>query len=93
MRGFIATEMKEMRDHVDAKHASARHAMEQSFDRLDAKLDKHIDDDRVVEKKVDEIVTERKGEKQQALKQSSIIALVVSAGIQAGGYLVQWLRK
>lgn len=80
--------MQVIRDQIDERHRSMRASMEDRFDKVLAKMD--------IEKRVSIIETERKSEAKQALKQSTYIALVVSAGLtgllQIGGKVIAALK-
>lgn len=88
--------MQVIRDQIDERHRSMRASMEDRFDKVLAKMDIHEAKDIAVEKRVSIIETERKSEAKQALKQSTYIALVVSAGLtgllQIGGKVIAALK-
>ena len=74
---------QKLHDQIDLRHKSLRDSMEHGFDTLTQKLDAHIKDDNVVEKRVTIMETERRGEAAQMAKVGTVAGVLAAAGLSA----------
>lgn len=73
--------MRQLNDKIDTKHTSMHNRLDDHFNRLDQKLERHERDDLDVAKRVTVIETERKDEQQQAVKRSVWTGILAAAGM------------
>lgn len=81
---------RQLSDKIDAKHRSMGAQLTARFDALDAKLDRHEDEDRAVEKRVHTMEVQREDEEKVILKRSSWLAIIISAAIAICGWIIDY---
>ena len=82
-----------LRAHLDDRLDEIHRTINDTASKIFTKLDEHVKDDRVLENRITIIETERKVEATQAAKQSTVIALLVSAGLTGAWHLVERIWK
>lgn len=73
--------VQQLRDLIDAKHSNQRIYIAERFDALDRNMDIHAAEDRLVEKRVTRIETEREIEGKQAMRRGVWAGILASVGL------------